>query len=240
MKPVVLLTTYNRPELLEQSLPQIERESLSVGADLYIHDDQSDNEDTLVLLAEAASRGVNVIRREYSRNSTNLNNHELTGLANIFAFKYILADRPDWTHLVKVDDDTYWYEGGLSMMIEQYEKARSDGVNILWFSGISTTNEPEIEDHSTYSITDGCCNAAVMYSREDLEDYVDKIPLPYIINEGFDTCYLWRWGAKYKPGAVSVTIKPSVVYHTGMTGVHVQGTDLNRNFIGDVSAIKSA
>ena len=66
-RTVVVLTTWNRPALLEQSLPQIEREAASIGAPLVIADDQSDDPATLALLAGAARRGADVIQRPYVR-----------------------------------------------------------------------------------------------------------------------------------------------------------------------------
>ena len=64
---VVVLTTWNRPSLLRQSLPQIERETDSIGARLVIADDQSDDPATLALLEGAERRGATVIRRAYVR-----------------------------------------------------------------------------------------------------------------------------------------------------------------------------
>ena len=237
MKPIVLMSTFNRPELLRQSLPQVGREAMSVDADLYIHDDQSDDEETLAMLAEAGARGINVFSREYNRRETNLNGHECTGMANVFAFKHILEQNSEWTHLIKVDDDTFWHPGGMKMMVDKYEQAVDDGVDVLWFSGITTINETELEDHGSYAITEGCCNAAVIFRREDLQSFVSTIPLPYIVNDGFDTSFLIRWAKKNRPEAKSVSIKPSVVYHTGLTGVHVRHLELNRNFIDGTDGI---
>jgi glycosyltransferase involved in cell wall biosynthesis len=64
---VVLMTTWNRPTLLRQSLPQIEREARSIDARLVIADDQSDDEHTLALLDAARRRGADLIRRDYVR-----------------------------------------------------------------------------------------------------------------------------------------------------------------------------
>jgi hypothetical protein len=67
-RTVVLLTTQNRPTLLRQSLPQIEREARLIAAPLVISDDQSSEADTLALLGAAHARGADVIRRSYVRN----------------------------------------------------------------------------------------------------------------------------------------------------------------------------
>ncbi len=63
----VLLTTWNRPVLLRQSLPQIEREAAGIGASLVIADDQSSDPETLELLESARTRGAELIRRPYVR-----------------------------------------------------------------------------------------------------------------------------------------------------------------------------
>lgn len=237
MKYVVLMTTYNRPHLLKQSLPQIEREAMSIGADLYIHDDQSSNIETLAMLAEAETRGVTVFRRPYVRQETNLTDHELTGMANYYAFKYLIEEDKSWSHLIKVDDDTYWANGAMRSMDTTFRQCLDDGVDVVLFSGISTTNEPELRDHGSYAITRGACHAAVIIDRQDLESFISKVPIPYIVNDGYDTCFMYRWVNIYRPDSEFVSIKPSVVYHTGMNGVHISNLDVNRNFVGAVDDI---
>jgi len=83
-RAVVLLTTWNRPNLLRQSLPQILWEAKEIGADLVISDDGSDDPDTLKILSEAEAEGVVVISRDYDRSK--VRRHDATGLNNIFAF----------------------------------------------------------------------------------------------------------------------------------------------------------
>ncbi len=64
---VVLLTTWNRPRLLRQSLAQIEAEAHSIGARLVICDDHSSDPESLELLESASDRGIPVIRRDEPR-----------------------------------------------------------------------------------------------------------------------------------------------------------------------------
>jgi hypothetical protein len=59
---VVLLTTWNRPALLRQSLPQIVREANSIGAQLVICDDRSSDRETIGLLENARASAIEVIR----------------------------------------------------------------------------------------------------------------------------------------------------------------------------------
>jgi glycosyltransferase involved in cell wall biosynthesis len=66
---VVLLTTWDRPALLRQSLPQIVQETNRIGAQLVICDDRSSDEETLGLLQSARDRGANVIRNPSVRHA---------------------------------------------------------------------------------------------------------------------------------------------------------------------------
>lgn len=59
---VVLLTTWNRPELLRQSLPQILAETERVDGQLVVCDDRSDEPETVELLDAARGMGGEVIR----------------------------------------------------------------------------------------------------------------------------------------------------------------------------------
>ena len=68
-KVVVLLTSWNRPELLKNSLPQIVRECADIGAALVVADDHSTHRETLKLLDGLPSlyKDSWLIRREYER-----------------------------------------------------------------------------------------------------------------------------------------------------------------------------
>jgi len=114
-RAVVLLTTWNRPNLLRQSLPQILWEAKEIGADLVISDDGSDDPDTLKILSEAEAEGVVVISRDYDRSK--VRRHDATGLNNIFAFNYLCENYPKAELFIKVDDDTYHAKGSFRKML---------------------------------------------------------------------------------------------------------------------------
>ena len=142
----VLLTTFNRPKLLAQSLPQIERETNDIGAQLVISDDQSSDTDTLSLLAEAKTRGVDVTGRTYERpvceneNEQNIFNHQMTGLNNLYGFKYCIENY-DPELIIKVDDDAVLVEGAFRKLIEMWDRLTVEGVKFFNLSGIRTGYE---------------------------------------------------------------------------------------------------
>jgi hypothetical protein len=286
---VVLLTTWNRPALLRQSLPQIEREAASIGAALVICDDQSEDAETLGLLHSASVRGADLIRRRYARgrdsgveDSVHLHPkdalrrlvgtpagadivrrcaqngrgsdelvRELVGLwerqlgaahvsaqrNSLFGFRHVLATHPGARFILKVDDDVVLAPGAFETMLAIWDRAAQDAHDVLAVSGIRTVNEQPIAHYDGYTVTSGVCNVAVLYRRADWERMLAVTPQRLAIHDGFDLTFAWHYAPRHRPGAVAVSVAPSVVYHTGLHGLHVRGRDLNCEYDGDVSSV---
>ena len=286
---VVLLTTWNRPALLRQSLPQIEREAARIGASLVICDDQSTDAETLGLLHAASTRGADLIRRQYVRaghggleESVHLrpkdalrrlvgspagadiirhsaqNGHGGDAVArkvfelwerqlgaahvsaqknNLFGFRHVLATHPGARFILKVDDDVVLARGAFETMLAVWDRASQDAHDVLAVSGIRTVNEQSITRFDGYTLTSGVCNVAVLYRRLDWERMLAVIPERVVIREGFDLAFAWKYAPRHRPGAVAVSVAPSVVYHTGLNGLHVRDRDLNCEYPGDVSSV---
>jgi len=286
---VVLLTTWNRPALLRQSLPQIEREAASIGAALVICDDQSADTETLDLLHSASVRGADLIRRRYVRSadggleeSVHLRPkdalrrlvgssagadivrhsarsghggdavarkvHELwerqldaahvsAQKNNLFGFRHVLATHPGARFILKVDDDVVLARGAFEAMLAIWERASGDAHDVLAVSGIRTVNEQPMAHFDGYTITSGVCNVAVLYRRADWEAMLAVTPERVVLEDGFDLAFAWHYAPRHRPGAVAVSVAPSVVYHTGLNGLHVRNRDLNCEYLGDVSSV---
>lgn len=231
---LVMMTTYNRPKLLAQSLPQVERETNSIGAQLVIHDDQSDDLDTLALLEEVKQRGAYVFSRDYNRTYTDLNSHNLTGMANVALWKKCLSDY-DFDIAIKIDDDAYILPGTLKKLVETWSVIREKHEKALWLSAISTIYEDEVEDYGEYARTDGACNACVVFTRDRMKEFLDNNHPAKIMLNGYDTMFLQYYVRKGINESYS--LKPSMVYHCGHSGVHLQGVNINRNFAGETYGI---
>jgi hypothetical protein len=286
---VVLLTTWNRPALLRQSLPQIEREAADIGASLVICDDQSADTETLGLLDSASARGADLIRRPYVRDryggleeSVHLEPkdalrrlvgspagadivrrgaqnggggdavaskvfelwerqlgeaHVSAQRNNLFGFRHVLEAQPGARFILKVDDDVVLARGAFETMLAAWDRASHDGHDVLAVSGIRTVNERSMITFDGYTITSGVCNVAVLYRREDWERMLVVTPEPVAIRDGFDLAFAWHYAPRHRPGAVAVSVTPSVVYHTGLNGLHVRNRDLNCEYPGDVSSV---
>jgi hypothetical protein len=282
---VVLLTTWNRPALLRQSLPQIEREARSIGARIVIADDQSADPETLALLEGAAGRGAELIRRPYVRERVSVDDcvhrepadalrtllhspigaelvrgcalggappdaplgaaNQLLGLYlrrahvnaqlnNLFGFRHILDRHPSAGRILKVDDDVALAPGAFTAMATTWERAARDGHDVLAVAGIRTVHEPASASFDGYSITRGICNVAVLYRREDWLAMLELIPESRILSDGFDVAFAEGYAPLARPGAVAICVTPSVAYHTGRSGLHVRGEDVNTDFAGSL------
>jgi hypothetical protein len=286
---VVLLTTWNRPALLRQSLPQIEREAASIDARLVICDDQSSDAETLGLVQAAADRGADLIRRPYVRahdatvdecihrqpvdamrrlfrspsGAEILSECVLSGRgedaafsavvdlwdrhlhtahvnaqeSNLFGFRHVLATYPRARWILKVDDDVTLSDGAFVRMRSVWDRARRDGHDVLAVSGIRTVNEPAIDRFEGYTTTHGICNVAVLYGREDWETFLQSTAHWRVVRDGFDLAFAWYYAPRHRPGAVALAVTPSVVYHTGLNGLHVRNADLNCEYEGSLQDI---
>jgi hypothetical protein len=286
---IVLLTTWNRPALLKQSLPQIECEAARIGASLVICDDQSSDAETLSLLHSASGRGADLIRGRTARSghskleeSVHLRPKEalrrLVGSAagaeivrrsaqnghhgdvvigkmlelwerqldaahvsaqrnNLFGFRHVLATHPGARFILKVDDDVVLAPGAFETMLAVWSRASQEAHDVLAVSGIRTVNERSMACFDGYTITAGVCNVAVLYRSGDWERMFAVTPESVAIRDGFDLAFAWHYAPRHRPGAVAVSVAPSVVYHTGLNGLHVRNRDLNCEYSGDVSSV---
>ncbi len=232
----ILLTTFNRPHLLAQSLPQIEREANRLRVPLVISDDHSTNIDTAVLLEGARSRGVDVIQPAQPRGDIE-DPHHCIQKNNLFAFDYVLQAFPDLELILKVDDDVVMIDGAFSHMLATWDRAKTQGLDVLTLSGIRTINEPILQMFDGYAKTSGSCNAAVIYQAADWKIYSQEVAQWIILAEGFDCAFLGRYANQYRPLAMTLSLVPSVVYHTGLTGVHTRGADYNVDYAGSLGGV---
>lgn len=232
---VVLLTTWNRPNLLAQSLPQIIKEASRINAELIIADDQSSDPDTLALLDSAREAGATVIARDYDRSK--IRAHDATGLNNLFGFKYLCENFPGAELFLKVDDDTYHADGSFEKMVAAWDLAIEEGHDVLHMSGLSTEFEKRIKSYGSYSEIRKGCNAAIVYRASDWKIFLREANPRNVMMDGFDVHFMRLHWVRHRPNAVPMAVEPSVVLHTGLTGVHVIGRDINTDFCGETSGV---
>jgi hypothetical protein len=241
---LVLMTTYNRPRLLVQSLPQVAKEVLALDASFVIADDQSDHEDTKHILGVAEARGgAHVIRRKYDRQPL-MDQHMAQGANFLFAMEWLVANYADGElgtqYILKLDDDLVLRPGALELMIRTWMRAEREGVDVLAVSGIRSTYHPLVEQRQGYAITRWVCNVACMYRYSDWKEIIqnaDAETYKQILQEGWDNWYLNHYRVEKRPDALGVTVTPSVVYHTCKNSVHLGNQDINVDYVGDLTGV---
>jgi glycosyltransferase involved in cell wall biosynthesis len=244
MDTTVVMTTYNRPNLLAQSLPMVERETKRIGAKLLIADDISNDERTIDLLKGAMSRGAEVIHRANQRtipedpHERNIASHYSIGYNNIFAFNHVVENYKT-KYILKIDDDTYLADGAFERMLYVQEIAKEDGLDVICTSGIRTVNEPVIAETRDYCVTFAACNVGIIFRTEDWRILLGNYKVPAIAADGFDIFFMRTFKSRFYPNSSFICTNPSVIYHTGFTGVHVFGENLNVNFSQDDGGIYS-
>jgi glycosyltransferase involved in cell wall biosynthesis len=238
MENVVLLTTWNRPRLLAQALQCIEREANSIGAQLVIADDHSDNEDTLVILGEAKSRGIEVIvNQEYQRMALD-SPHIACGRNAHYAFNYVVENYKGIDYIIKTDDDIYLMDKAFATMHQARADAEANGIEWLAVSGIQTVNERTIEDYGTYRTTTSPCAASTIYRYEDIRiAFSSEIHQSEHMMNGWDWTFWEIYRRKWKENGKAIATCPSVAFHAGRTGTHLTGEEINQNYAGSTEGI---
>ncbi len=246
MNLIALLTSWNRPELLAQSLPQILVQCAEMRIPLVIADDQSSRPETISLLMQAQVKGADVTQRPYLRDGSQTR-HELTGLNAFYAFNYVLQKYPDATHILKLDDDIFLADRAFRRILDTYSVAVADGHEVLATSGIQTKNEQTRETFDggglKYNTTTSPCAACTLYAREDIFISFNEKSFPASVHQinGWDWTLWENYGRKFKPKAVAIATNPSVCFHTGnKSGTHVRDEGINVNFCGNKEGIIEA
>ena len=163
--------------------------------------------------------------------------HEYTQHNNLFAIRHVIATHPTADWIVKVDDDVAMREGAFARMHDAQRQAARDGLDVLCVSGIHTINERIVTQYDGYAITHGACNVAILYRKADWIRLLAELPESLSLRDGFDLAFVWQYAPRCRPGAVPISLTPSVVYHTGFNGIHVRNADLNSDYAGSLEDI---
>jgi len=235
-KTLVLMTTWNRPDLLRRALTDVRREADWIGAELVIADDHSDDARTLSFLAAAAESGATVIRSPETRVSE-VSPHHYCQRNNLFAFAWILEHRPDCELIVKVDDDIQLAPTAFQRMLEVRTRAITGGLDVAQTSGIQTIHEETVGRGDGFNLTMSACNACVIYEAADWRKIIEVVNeqpecLATFMNHGFDWFFTRWYIPNMRPHGKAIATRPSVCYHAGHKGLHTNGVDINVNYAG--------
>lgn len=234
MNIVTLLTTWNRPAYLAQSLPLIEREAGTLGK-LVLVDNGSDNPKTIEMIEEIKPRLDGFLYHPRSR--MKLDAHWHCGDAAIAAFNYVTENFKDCTHILKCDDDIFMIEGAWQKIVDAWKDAEGE-FQVAACTGIQTINETTVYQRDSFNVVTSPCAAACLYEANDMKRlFCGNIDHQSIRRAGWDWTYSDSYIRKNKPQHKFIATKPSVVYHAGFTGTHTEKSDFNMNYAGSTEGI---
>lgn len=214
------LTTFNRPELLAQSLPAIVAQSRALGLDLLICDDGSTDVVTLRLLREATRSGARLLDVQFHDGlhaHWSLGRNFLRGVAD-------LAERyGHHTAFVKLDDDIVLTDDALARLVDGWAK-------LPWaaaLSGMMDGDKPALEEVSRgIWRTPSSCSVACVHRLDLWTDAILRMGSRTLLDHGWDCSFFGEYLPQFQPDLRCYTLCPSVAYHTGHMGVH--GLDLSK------------
>lgn len=222
----VFLTTFDRPHLLKQSLPEILKQSFDCGIPVLIRDDGSTDPATLGMLADAARNEMVTLAGPVRHDG--LHAHLSTGRNFLEGVMHLMHTHgPDGAFL-KVDDDIVLAPGAIHALVDAW--GRLDAFSPVTLSGmVGPHTRVEAECFDDVVMVDSSCSTCCVHRLDLWRDCIQQVGVAEIVKAGWDTIFFWGFLHKMHPDLMRCfALKPSRVYHTGHTGVHLIDTDHNR------------
>lgn len=222
----VFLTTFNRPALLAQSLPEILRQAYECGLRVLIRDDGSTDPDTLDQLDDAqACEHVTLTGRT---KHDGLHAHLSTGRNFLEGVSWLMERYGTDAAFLKVDDDIVLADGAIHRMVKAWNAL--EPMSPVTLSGmVGPHTRIEAESLCDTVLVDSSCSTCCVHRLDLWRDCITEVGVAEIVKAGWDTIFFWGFLHKLHPDKMRCfATRPSLVYHTGHTGVHLIETDHNR------------
>lgn len=223
----VFLTTFNRPALLAQSLPEILRQSFDCGLPVLIRDDGSTDPDTLAMLEDASKHELVTLSGRV--NHDGLHAHLSTGRNFLEGVMDLMHQYgPEGAAFLKVDDDIVLAPDAIHRIIKAWNRLQPLApVTLSAMVGPHTRVESECFPDAV--LVDSSCSTCCVHRLDLWRDCIQEVGIAEIVKAGWDTIFFWGFLHKLHPDKMRCfATKPSLVYHAGHTGVHLIDTDHNR------------
>lgn len=217
------LTTFDRPALLRQSLPDILRQTFDCGLPLLIQDDGSTDKETLDLLLEAEAHAHVTLAGRTQHDG--LHAHLSTGRNFLEGVTRLMNGFGVESAILKLDDDIALAPGAIHEMLRAWHQVRN--MNPATLSGLAGPETVEIaEPFPGVALTATSCSPACIHRLDLWRDTIQALGVNQILHHGWDSVFFHAFLPTRKT-LRCFTTKPSVVYHTGHTGVHLVARDVN-------------
>lgn len=222
----VFLTTFNRPHLLAQSLPEILKQAFDCGLDVLIRDDGSTDPETLGLLAEAERCDFVTLTGRTKHDG--LHAHLSTGRNFLEGVSWLMDRYGTDAAFLKVDDDIVLAPKAVHRILSAWHRLEPlMPVTLSAMVGPHTRVDAQV--FPDVAMVDSSCSTCCVHRLDLWRDCIQEIGVTDIVKAGWDTIFFWGFLHKKHPDKMRCfATKPSLVYHTGHTGVHLLDTDHNR------------
>lgn len=228
----VLLTTYDRPLLLRQSLPQILEQSAEIGAELVIADDGSTDPLTVEMLARAA-RLPNVVvlpgeryREDWTSPDKRLAPVFSTGRRFLTAVEFLLARHPGGAFL-KVDDDVFLVDGCFRTLADRWSLVADRAPTLSGMLDVYTDPRRDFaREVPGVVLTDWSSSVCCIHRGDLWAECIAALGRDHFVHHGWDVAFFWHWLNRRTHG-MPLSLVPSLAYHTGHFGTRTR-VDVNR------------
>ena len=218
----VLLTTRDRPDLLAQSLPQIEAQAAALGLPLVIADDDSKNPDAIRMILRARGRGATVL---FSTEDA-IDPLFSTGRRFITAVQRLMAEWGSAAAFIKVDDDVFMAPRCFETLVNYWNMLAGTIPALSAFLDCRT----EVISLSAVSrevvVTNWASSVCCIHRLDLWSEALATMGTVYFEQHGWDVAFFWHWLNRRRHGSPH-TLVPSLVYHAGHIGTRTTA-DLNR------------
>ncbi|MCF2673215.1 glycosyltransferase [Fusobacterium varium] len=221
MKIIMMISTYNRKEILEKSISSLKKVKNLEKFEIQIYDDKSSEYNEQYLKEKIPFAKKITIRNENLKADKNM----------YMMYKDFLETEGDY--LLQADSDMIYNEEFLSI-IQKIAKLKEKAVYSLYnsnlhnfFQDIEEKYIDKIEFRRKIDIGGAC----VLFSREIIEEIINNIKIK---NEDF-TSYDYRWSEYLNSKNIPIYVsKISFIQHLGIGGQNnkkIANIDLGRGFI---------
>lgn len=217
----VLLTAFDRPRLLRQSLYACLSQARALGVDLVVADDGSRDLETMHLLDIVTDvPGVTVLRAS----DRDLPGVFSTGRRFVTAVEWIRERYRDGD-FVKVDDDVFLEAGCLERLVSTWSLVREDAPSLSAMLDVHTQPRSGVLPGGVVR-TDWSSSVCCVHKIDLWAQALADLGPEYFYTHGWDVGFFWHWLDRRKHGQ-PLTIVPSLAYHAGHVGTRT-ARDVNR------------
>ena len=237
----IFLTSFNRPQMLAQSLPALQRQAFDCGLDLVIFDDGSTDSATLTMLQKAADSEFVTLSGRTQHDG--LHAHLSVGRNFLEGVAWMLDRYGPDAAFIKADDDIVLAPNAIHRLVDAW--GRLDGFAPATLSAMVGPHTQVVAmPFPDIAMVDSSCSTLCVHRLDLWRDNIQESGVTEIVKVGWDTHFFWGFLFKLHPDLMRCfATKPSLIYHAGHMGVHLLNTDHNRrppdpfafpgNWVGD-------